>query len=162
MRKVLDRILESLACVIFLLMIIVSVFQILSRYIFKSPSAFSEEFLRFSIIWLAMLGIAYAFGKNNHLAITFLKDKLNKKEKLIVDGFFQIIYIIFALLIMTDGGINAVMIGLYQLSPALGISMGCIYLSLPIAGVIIVLYCILNILDTIKKYKKEANNDIRS
>ena len=93
MRKILDRLLEILACLIFVVMILVCLYQILSRYVLKNPSAFSEEFLRFAIIWVSMLGIAYAFGKGNHLAITFMKDKLNIKEGAIVEIVFHIIFI---------------------------------------------------------------------
>lgn len=147
MRKILDKLTEIFACLLFIIMILVSLYQILSRYILKNPSAFSEEFLRFSIIWLSMLGIAYAFGKKSHLAITFMKDKLNIKEGTIVDIVFYIIFIIFAFFIMVKGGTNAVSIALYQISPALGIPMGFVYLSLPISGVMIIIYSILNIKD---------------
>lgn len=153
MRKVLDRVLEILACLIFTIMVLVCLYQILSRYVLKSPSTFSEEFLRFSIIWISMLGIAYAFGKGSHLAITFMKDKLNIKEGAVVEIVFHIIFIIFAFFIMVQGGANAVSIALYQISPALGIPMGFVYLSLPVSGVIIILYSILNIRDMYLKYK---------
>ncbi len=153
MRKILDRLLEILACLIFVVMILVCLYQILSRYVLKNPSAFSEEFLRFAIIWVSMLGIAYAFGKGNHLAITFMKDKLNIKEGAIVEIVFHIIFIVFAFFIMIQGGANAVNIALYQISPALGIPMGFVYLSLPVSGVVIILYSILNIKDMYLKYK---------
>lgn len=153
MRKVLDKLLEIVACFIFIAMLLVCLYQILSRYILKNPSAFSEEFLRFAIIWVSMLGIAYAFGKGSHLAITFMKDKLNIKEGAIVDLVFHIIFIIFAFFVMVQGGANAVSIALYQISPALGIPMGLVYLSLPVSGVMIILYSILNIKDMYLKYK---------
>lgn len=153
MRKVLDKLLETVACFIFIAMLVVCLYQILSRYVLKNPSAFSEEFLRFSIIWVSMLGIAYAFGKGSHLAITFMKDKLNIKEGAIVDIVFHIIFIIFAFFVMVQGGANAVGIALYQISPALGIPMGFVYLSLPVSGVMIILYSILNIKDMYLKYK---------
>lgn len=153
MRKVLDKLLETLACLIFVVMVLVCLYQILSRYVLKNPSAFSEEFLRFAIIWVSMLGIAYTFGKGSHLAITFMKDKLNIKEGAIVDIVFHIIFIIFAFFVMVQGGANAVSIALYQISPALGIPMGFVYLSLPVSGVMIILYSILNIKDMYLKYK---------
>ena len=54
---------------------------------------------------------------------------------------------------MVQGGANAVSIALYQISPALGIPMGLVYLSLPVSGVMIILYSILNIKDMYLKYK---------
>lgn len=150
MRKILNKILEVAACLLFVSMILVSLIQIISRYILKSPSVFSEEFLRYSIIWVSMLGMAYAFGKGGHLSITFLKDKLSGKDSIIIEIFFQFIYSLFALSIMILGGINAVKISIYQISPALKIPMGFIYLSLPVSGVIIILYSILNIKDILK------------
>jgi TRAP-type C4-dicarboxylate transport system permease small subunit len=74
-KKVADRIIEFVTCSLFIIMIVVASWQVISRYILNSPSTVTEEFLRFSLIWLAMLASAYVVGKNTHIAITFLRDR---------------------------------------------------------------------------------------
>ena len=42
--------------------------QIFTRWILKNPSTFTDEFLRYVLIWASMLGSAYCFYKDEHLA----------------------------------------------------------------------------------------------
>lgn len=55
MGKILNKILEVVDCLTFVSMILISLIQIISRYILKSTSVFSEEFLIYLIIWVSML-----------------------------------------------------------------------------------------------------------
>ena len=55
MWKILNKILEVVDCLTFVSMILISLIQIISRYILKSTSVFSEEFLIYLIIWVSML-----------------------------------------------------------------------------------------------------------
>ncbi|WP_407535908.1 TRAP transporter small permease [Cetobacterium somerae] len=154
MRKIIDKILENIAVLLITAMICVASWQVLSRYIFKSPSTFSEEFLRFSIIWLSMLGIAYVFGKNQHISIDFLKRKFTIKERFSLELLIIIIFTLFSAVIMIGGGVHAVAMSTKQISPSLGIPMAYVYLSLPVSGIFIILYSILNILDLKNKYNE--------
>lgn len=163
MKKILDKILETMGCVIFSFMIVTSVWQVVSRYILKSPSTFSEEFLRFSLIWISMLGIAYVSGKMNHISIDFMKDRLGKKDVIYFGILVQLFFFLFAMFIMVIGGMRAVNISMYQISPALKVSMGMIYFSLPLSGVFIMIYSMINILnfkkELIKNKLKEKNSE---
>ncbi|MGL4654192.1 TRAP transporter small permease [Cetobacterium sp.] len=152
MRKILDKILESVAVLLITAMIFVSSWQVLSRYVFKAPSTFTEEFLRFSLIWLSMLGIAYVFGKKQHISIDFLKKKFSPKERVLLEMIIVIIFTLFSVVIMLVGGWNAVLMSIKQISPALKIPMAYVYLSLPVSGAFILLYSILNISELKKKY----------
>lgn len=37
-----------------------------------------------------------------------------------------------------------------QISPSLGISMGYVYLAIPVSGILIIIYSLINLVDTIK------------
>ncbi|MGL5950833.1 MAG: TRAP transporter small permease [Cetobacterium sp.] len=152
MKKIMDKILESIAVLLITIMICVSSWQVLSRYVFKSPSAFTEEFLRFSLIWLSMLGIAYMFGKKQHISIDFLKKKFVEKDKVLLEMIIVGIFTLFSIVVMIIGGGNAVMMSLKQISPSLGLPMAYVYLSLPVSGFFIVAYSALIIDDLKKKY----------
>ena len=62
-RKILDKILEVACILIFGIMTILVVYQVVTRYVFQSPSSWSESVVTYGFIWLAMLGGAYVFGK---------------------------------------------------------------------------------------------------
>ena len=50
--------------------------QIFTRWILKNPSTFTDEFLRYVLIWASMLGSAYCFYKDEHLALDLVKDRV--------------------------------------------------------------------------------------
>lgn len=152
MKKIMDKILESTAVLLITAMICISSWQVLSRYVFKRPSAFTEEFLRFALIWLSMLGIAYMFGKKQHISIDFLKKKFNPKDKVLLELIIIGVFTLFSIVVMIAGGGNAVMMSTKQISPSLGLPMAYVYLSLPVSGIFIAAYSVLIICDLKKKY----------
>ncbi|WP_251398859.1 TRAP transporter small permease [Metabacillus litoralis] len=153
-KKSVDRVIEFLTCTLFLLMVAVASWQVLSRFIFKNPSTFSEELLRYSLIWLAMLATAYVVGKNEHIAITFLRDRLIEESRIKLDILIQSIFLLFSAIIMVYGGAKAVSLTMAQISPALHVPMGFVYLALPVSGVFILFYSTTNILELLHKKKK--------
>lgn len=62
-----DKIL-SIACAILLsFMTILVLIQVFSRYVLNSPVAFTEELVRYSLIWTGFIGAAYAFSTREHM-----------------------------------------------------------------------------------------------
>ncbi len=146
-RDILDKVLVAFCCIIFVLMIIVGSYQIISRYFFNSPSTISEELLTYSFTWLALFSAAYVFGKRDHMRMGFLADKLPKDTKKILDIIIEIGIIVFAAVVLLYGGIRIMSLTMTQVTASLGIPMGIVYTAVPLSGVMIVLYGILNIFD---------------
>jgi len=153
-KKSIDRVIEFLTCTLFLIMIAVASWQVLSRFILKNPSTFTEELLRYSLIWLAMLATAYVVGKSEHIAISFLRDKMDEDSGFKLDIVIQAFFLLFSATIMVYGGIKAVSLTMAQISPALHVPMGFVYLALPLSGVFILVYSTINILEIVNKKKK--------
>lgn len=153
-KKYLDRCLEFVTATLFLVMVAVTIWQVISRYILNDPSSLTEEFVRFSLIWLSMLSAAYVVGKKNHIAITLLSDRLQYNKKLFLDIVIQVSFLLFGAIIMVFGGYKTVTISIAQISPSLNISMGFVYSSLPVSGILIILYSTLNIIALLKERKK--------
>ena len=65
-RNVLNKIVETICIVLFAMMVVVGTYQIVTRFIFNSPSTISEELLTYSFAWMAMFASAYVFGKRDH------------------------------------------------------------------------------------------------
>lgn len=154
LKKSVDRVIEFITCTLFIIMVAVSSWQVLSRFILKSPSTFTEELLRYNLIWLAMLAAAYVVGKNQHIAITFLRDRIIEDSKIKLDIVIQSIFILFSAVIMVYGGGKAVFLTMAQISPALHLPMGFVYLALPLSGLFILFYSTINILELLNKQKK--------
>ncbi|CED93407.1 TRAP-type C4-dicarboxylate transport system, small permease component, predicted n-acetylneuraminate transporter [Romboutsia ilealis] len=157
LRKGLDKVLEFICCTLLALMTILVTWQVVSRYVLNNPSTITEELVLFSFVWMGLLGGAYLFGKNEHMAMTFLFDKLSEKNQIKVRIFFELVIMAFAVFILIFGGYNMSKLSMGQLSSSLQIPMGYIYLALPLSGITTVIYNILNIYDIINELSIHKN-----
>ncbi len=121
--------------------------QVLSRYILSFPSTVTDELARYLFMWVAMIGAAYTTGQHRHLAIDLLVMKLSGARKQFVSLFIQIAIIAFAGIVLVYGGSTLVSSTLEsgQITPALGWQMGYIYLCLPISGLLMIMYALVDI-----------------
>lgn len=138
MKKIVEKIIIIMSSVFMAILVLGALWQVFSRYILGKPSLFTEELLRFSLIWTAMLGAVYCFGENKHLALTFLREKMSIKNKEIIDVINGIFILIFAGMIMVGGGYRVIKVTIEQRSPILNLSMGLVYSIIPIAGLLII------------------------
>ena len=148
-RKWMDKIIMGACIVLFGLMVIVGSYQIITRYFFNKPSTVSEELLTFSFVWMALLASAYVFGIRDHMRMGFLADKIQGKGRIVLDIVIEILILVFALLTLVWGGSAIMQLSMQQMTASLGVPMGYIYTILPVSGVGIVVYSILNIIDMI-------------
>jgi len=143
-----NKILESLLVVVFALLVIDVVWQVVARYVVGQSSSFTEEFARFALIWLTLLGAAYINGqKEGHLSMDFLLAKIPEEKRRQRHIIIQIVMAIFALVVMVIGGGNLVYItlSLGQISSAIQIPLGYVYMIVPLCGLIIIFFSAYNI-----------------
>ena len=153
-RTVVDKVLTTVSSVLFGIMIIVGMYQIITRYLFQKPSTVSEELLTFCFTWMALLISAYVFGKRDHMRMGFLADKATGNAKLGLEIFSEVLCTAFALVVMFGGGLEIRALSMTQKTASLGVHMGTIYTVLPISGALMVFYGVLNIYDLIKGNNK--------
>ncbi len=153
LRQLLDRVVMFICVVLFIEMTIVGTYQISCRYFFNSPSTVSEEIVTYSFTWLSILAAAYVFGKRGHLAMTFLSGKMHGAKRVFLDMFSEILVILTAVFLLIYGGYIMTVENADQLTNSLTISMGAVYSVLPISGVIILLYGLMNLFDLLKMLK---------
>ena len=67
-----NKFLELFLIVIFALLVLDVLFQVFSRYVLGTSFTWTEEFARFSLIWMTILGAAYLNAKREHLSMDFL------------------------------------------------------------------------------------------
>lgn len=148
-RAWIDRILMVVCSALMALMSILVVYQVVVRYFLKTPSTFSEELMTYLFIWMALLGGTYVYGKSEHMAMTFLYNKFSDKVRGIVDYVIQLAGLAFGAAILF-GGVSIVRLTMNQKTPALGVPMGYLYMVLPICGVGILLYSLMNVVTMVK------------
>ena len=145
-RKGIDTVLSSACVLLFAMMVVVGTYQIVTRFIFNKPSTVSEELL-YTFAWMAMLASAYVFGKRDHMKMSFLVDKLPEGKRRVLDIVIEVLIVFFAAAVLIYGGVTIMNLTMTQKTASLGVSMGVIYAVMPISGVLIAVYGLLNIAD---------------
>ena len=123
-------------------MVINVLWQVISRYLLKSPSPFTDELARYLLIWVGLLGAAFASGKKLHVAIDLTSSRLSASGKRKLRNAINITVILFVIGGLLVGGGNLIYITfiLGQTSPALQIPLATVYLVLPLSGLFIIYY----------------------
>ncbi len=149
MRKTIDNLLGGALITIMSVMVLNVLWQVFTRFVMGSPSSFTDELARYLMIWIGILGAAYVSGKNGHVAIAVLPQNFSRQNQHKLSILVKGVIILFALSVMVIGGSRLVYVtyALEQLSPALQIPLGVVYLVIPISGLLIVYYKIIDIIN---------------
>jgi TRAP-type C4-dicarboxylate transport system permease small subunit len=153
LRNQLARGLDLTVIALMAALVIDVLWQVASRYVARQPSAWTDELATLLVIWLALLGASAAFGRNAHLGMDFLTQHLTPQQRRITEAIAHLMVATFATLILILGGIHLVQLTWLtnQVSPALGVKMGHVYLALPISGCFILLFALENIVRSLAR-----------
>ena len=145
-REKIDKVIEFALIVLISTLVLDVLWQVFSRYVLASPSSFTDELAGFLLIWVGLLGAAYVAGKNEHLAIDLMLQKMKGKKKRNLQIFINSIVGIFAVFVMVFGGTWLVYTRfiLSVKSAALALPLGYVYLIVPVSGLLILYYVIDN------------------
>lgn len=137
-RELLDKGVSGLLAVLLVLMVSAVTWQVIARYLLGSPSGWTEELARFLLIWIGLFGGTLAYQRRLHLGLDLLANRLEGKARRIQQHTVDASVLVFAVTILITGGSSLVALTheLSQYSPALGMPMSLVYLSLPASGIL--------------------------
>lgn len=113
-------------------------FQIISRYLLKIPTPWTEEAARYLMIWMALLASGLAFQKGDHFNFDIITSRLKQRYRKPLILFTNFLTLPF-LGCLIFWGISQAKLGFFTLSPGLQITMFIPYLALPVSSLIMVL-----------------------
>jgi len=130
-------------------------YQVVMRYVFNSAPSWSEELVRFLFIWCSFVGAAIGIKEHIHIGIdvfvNFLPAKLKSLSEILVN-FGIIVFSGY----MVYYGWKVTLMTYRQPSPALGLPMSWVYLSIPVMGLLLILYCSLEIRYVWRHFSEEG------
>lgn len=150
-RRSLDICLGTTCSLLLLSMVMILSWQVISRYVLNDPSTYTEELLRLGLVWLSLLGAAYSAGRGSHMAIDLLRDLSRGRFRKFLKLLVPVSFIIFSIYVMILGGLHSMQIASKQLTAVLQMPMSSFYAALPVCGVLLTLYAILNLIDVLKE-----------
>ncbi len=143
------------------LLVIVVVWQVFSSYILNAPSTFTDELARFLLIWVSLLGAAYFSGKNQHIAINTLPERLNPANRKRLNITINVIIIMFVSCVFVIGAAQLVWatFTFMQITPSLQIPMAVVYSIGPISGFLIIYYKLTDILEIMRSSPEQVEEE---
>ena len=159
-KNIIDKTLSWIVIVLMAVITINVLWQVFSRFVLQNPSSFTEELARYMLIWVGILGAAYVAGQKLHLAIDLLSTKLKGKPNALLEIFIQLCIFVFSFFVMVIGGLRLVYITLQlnQISAALQVPLGYVYIVVPMSGLLMMFYSTYFILEEFKKIKLAKQN----
>lgn len=100
--------------------------QVLARYVFGSPFAWSEEVARFALIWLAFIAASFVMAEGRHIAVDTVSARMGKRGKLLLECVSSGVVVGSCLLLLVGGFRFVWRVGLVG-SPSLDIPMSWWY-----------------------------------
>lgn len=156
MTKKVNRIIETIMAVLIVCMVGANFWQIFTRFVLNHAADWTEEFMRYALIWLTMLGVPYAYGKNQHIAIEFLVDTFSEKGRKINAVFIEALILLLSVSVFIVGGIMVTLNAAGQVSAALQMPMQFYYMGVPVAGCLMVFYTVPRLISLVRQEKTET------
>lgn len=156
LRNVLDQLLHVLAGVSFLAMVVLTCWQVITRYLLHSPSTWSEELVSYLFAWASLFGASLVTGERGHMNIPILVERLKPGVQKFLHIFGELVAFAFSAVILVYGGIQITQLAMGQMTSSLGVAVGVFYVALPLCGILNMIYTILNIIDICKPEKTET------
>lgn len=156
--KILTNVMRFLMAIAMFSLVVGGFWQIFTRWILKDPSTFTEEFMRYMLIWASMLGSAYCFYKDEHLTLDLLKRKVKGPAAVVLGIFIEACIMFFVIYVFIYGGGRMAMSATNR-SAVMRLPFKFLYSILPISGCLIVLGRVLKYL-TMYEQKKNGKGEV--
>ena len=101
--KIIDKIEKAVSCVSVAVMAVLVFANVIARYVFNSPLAFSDEIASYLFILMSFMGTAIAARRKAHLGLSIVTDKLSPRGRKYVGVVMYLISAFFCLLIVIFG-----------------------------------------------------------
>ena len=146
LKKIIDGINVALFFIMTAMGLILGV-NIIMRFLFNNPIAWSNVVTRYAYIYIVLLGTAISYIEGSHAQIDFVHAAASKK----VQGVFDLMHylsMIFLCGILIIFGTKHVITMWPVHSPVVkGLSIGVLYLSVPISAAVILFFLIIKMFD---------------
>ena len=154
--KILDLVMRFVMAVAMGALVVFGTWQIFTRFILNNPSTFTDEVLRYVLIWASLLGSAYCFYKDEHLSLDLVKDRVHGAASAVLFVFIEVMTLFFVCYVFVYGG-GRLMMNATNISSVLHIPYKVLYSIIPISGVFIVVARILKYIQIFTGNNKEVD-----
>ena len=147
--QILSRLTEDLSGLLLGAIVVVNVLQVVFRYVIGAPLGWTEEVMRYSVVWLTFLAATAALYRGEHMVIDVLGPVLPGRLQ-------RLVYVVVLLCIgafcwvLVAEGLPLAIRNAAQTSPSARIPMIVPYVSVAVGGVLMLIQvvCLLVLIAT--------------
>ena len=142
---------ETVIVIALILMTVVLLLQVFARYVVQVSIPWTEEIARYLLVFMTFTGAALALREKQHIAITFLLERLPDTPRICLELLFDVVIMLF-LGAVFRGSLN--MVQLTWETPAgtiPWITTGKLYLILPTATLLMLAYLLAQVFRAAKR-----------
>ncbi|MGD8540367.1 MAG: TRAP transporter small permease [Candidatus Aminicenantes bacterium] len=141
---------ETVIVVLFIVLVSAVFLQVVARYAFNNPPTWTEELARYCQVWIIILASSICIRKGSHLAVDYLSHKFPPFMNRFIQIFIGLLMAVYVA-VVTFFGWRLMVVGHYQVSPAMQINMSYIYIIFPLGGLLMFVEAVLSVYRIIKK-----------
>jgi TRAP-type C4-dicarboxylate transport system permease small subunit len=150
MRDVLSTI-EKAASAALLAVLVATIFaQVLSRFVFNFPLAWSEEISRYSFIWLTMIAAPLCIRARANIRMDVAAKLLPPNGVMLIE-LLSVALTLTLCIVLLVWGYRILPVVSHQLSPAIGIPMYWVYGAIPIGAFLMIIELLIALWDVFAK-----------
>ena len=139
--SVLGKLVE-VVCLVLTVVLCADVFLgVFSRYVLVRTFTWYDEIARGCFTWQVFLGAAVGVKRHAHFRLHLLVAKLSPRQQQGAEAFGFLMVIVLGLVLIQQGW-AFVELGRFQQTPVMGLSKFWIYLAIPVAGALMLLYAL--------------------
>ena len=140
---------------------LITLFNVLSRYILAQPLSWAEEVATYLFVWMAMFGAALALKTRQHFVIEFVIDRIpgtaGALMRVLVAGL-----VVVATLIVFGTGLMYMSWGWNAVTPATEISRAIPYGAVAAGGALMLIRAVGLLIEEISHLKNGTNKEVAS
>ena len=157
----LDRALAATLIALTVAMVLTVTWQVATRFVLNDPSSYTEELATYLLLWISLLGGAYALRLRAHLGIDVVTSRLSPARRRAARVASYAVVALFALVALVIGGgiLVSVTLELGQRSAAFQVPVGYVYLVLPLSGLLMMVYAAVGAAETLRGEAAPATPD---
>ncbi len=123
--------------------LIIGTMQVVWRYVFNSSLFWSEEAMRYLMIWIVMIGAGLSYSRGQFLGMRLAVERLPQGPRRLIDLISAILILIFLAVLLSYGSKFAWMTR-HQTATTLGFSLFWVHVAISVGAVLLALHVAMN------------------
>lgn len=121
--------------------------NIVLRFVFENPIAWSNVVTRYAYIYIVLLGTAVSYIEGSHAQIDFVYNGVSSRTRAVFDLFHYLAMLLLCCILIFYGTKHVITMWPVHSPVVKSLSVGVVYLSVPVSGVLMLIFLVKKIFE---------------